>query len=334
MITNMILGAVAGLAAAWVMGQVTSTMYQHEDRTAREAEDEARDGKMSYGIAAEKAAHLMGRELSDQQRKRYGTAIHWGIALAAGAMYGALRDRVPGLVAGRGLAFGTGFFLLVDEGANTLLGLTPPPQAFPWQAHARGLVGHLVYGVTTEALLELADTAGHAAKKEAKLIDPWNAMRAGISGGVIMALLLTLARAMGVVEFSLARYEGGMLSGRTEGGGPWLAGIVMHLVLSALIALAYAWAFATLWGRANWYLGMVLGVIHWITGGIAFPALDAMNVTVREGKLGPVGAFGSSRGSVMILGMLMTHLLYGLVVGWLYSVPDAFRRSGRRAAWG
>ncbi|MCA1673436.1 MAG: DUF1440 domain-containing protein, partial [Actinobacteria bacterium] len=53
-----------------------------------------------------------------------------------------------------GLAFGTGFSLLVDELMNPLLGLTPGPRAFPWQAHARGLGGHLAFGATTELVLE------------------------------------------------------------------------------------------------------------------------------------------------------------------------------------
>ena len=31
----------------------------------------------------------------------------------------------------------------VDEGLNPALGLTPGPDRFPWQAHARGLAGHM-----------------------------------------------------------------------------------------------------------------------------------------------------------------------------------------------
>jgi hypothetical protein len=53
----------------------------------------------------------------------------------------------------RGLGFGSAFFLIVDEGLNTVLGFTPPPQEFPWQAHARGAVAHLAYGVVCEGVL-------------------------------------------------------------------------------------------------------------------------------------------------------------------------------------
>ena len=37
------------------------------------------------------------------------------------------------------------------------LGLTPGPTAFPWQAHARGLVGHLTFGTVTDGTLRLLD---------------------------------------------------------------------------------------------------------------------------------------------------------------------------------
>jgi hypothetical protein len=146
-------GALAGLAATWVMGQVTSYLYEHEDDEARRQEDKARGGKTAYGVAAEKAAAAAGIELSDEQRQKLGSGIHWVLGAGAGAVYGALKGRVPAVDTGRGLAYGAAFWGIVDEGANTALGLTPGPQQFPWQTHARGLAGHLVFAVVADALL-------------------------------------------------------------------------------------------------------------------------------------------------------------------------------------
>lgn len=156
-ITDAVRGAVAGAAATWVMGQVTSYLYEHEDKQARQMEDDARGGKTAYGVAAEKAAGAVGRELSEDERKRIGSAIHWVLGAGAGAVYGATRGRLAGADAAGGLVFGLAFWLLIDEGANVALGLTPGPTEFPWQAHARGLAGHLVFGVATEAALAVAD---------------------------------------------------------------------------------------------------------------------------------------------------------------------------------
>jgi hypothetical protein len=150
-------GVVAGLAATWLMGQVTELLYERENPAAREREDRVREGKSSYGTAAEKIAKLAGTSLSDEQRKRYGSGLHWALGAGAGAAYALLRDRMPAVGAAGGLLFGTAFFLLMDEGVVYALGLTPGPSKFPWQSHARGLAGHLTYGATAERALTLLE---------------------------------------------------------------------------------------------------------------------------------------------------------------------------------
>lgn len=163
LLVDVTLGALAGAAATWLMGKATSVMYEREDPVSRQQEDDARGGKTSFGVAAERAAALAGRDLTDEQRQQAGNLLHWGIGIGTGAVYGSLRNRFPAVSWGLGLPFGVAFFLAVDELANTALGLTPPPNAFPWEAHARGLVGHVVYGVATESSLRLLDSAGHLA---------------------------------------------------------------------------------------------------------------------------------------------------------------------------
>lgn len=158
-VADLIEGAIAGAAATWLMGKVTSYLYEHEDKTARQAEDSTRGGKTAYGVAAEKAAGLVGASLSEDQRKAAGQRIHWALGVGAGALYGVLRDRVPRAGLARGLGFGVAFWLLMDEGAVYALGLTPGPTRFPWQTHARGLAGHLVFGAVADTTLSLLERA-------------------------------------------------------------------------------------------------------------------------------------------------------------------------------
>lgn len=153
-------GAIAGALATWVLGQVTNYLYAHENKAAREREDQARNGQTAYAVAAEKAAELAGTTLSDDQRKAYGERIHWALGMSAGAVYGALRSRAEHDGLAHGLAFGTAFFLLMDETVTPALGLTPGPTAFPWQTHARGLAGHLAFGVVANTALDLLEPAG------------------------------------------------------------------------------------------------------------------------------------------------------------------------------
>lgn len=157
-LSDLVKGALAGVAATWAMGPVTTYLYEHESKEARETEDEARGNQTAYGVAAEKAADAVGVELSEDQRKQAGAAIHWVLGAGAGAAYGVLRNRLPGVGAAGGLLFGTAFWLAIDEGANYALRLTPGPTAFPWQTHARGLAGHLVFGVAAHAALTALDT--------------------------------------------------------------------------------------------------------------------------------------------------------------------------------
>jgi hypothetical protein len=132
---DLLKGAVAGAVATLVMGKVTGYLYEHEDRDARREEDEARGG----------------------QWEQFGSAVHWALGIGAGAAYAVLRRRFQRLGTAAGTAFGTAFWAFLDEGLVPALGLTPGPNAFPWQAHARGLVGHLTFGTVTDGTLRLLD---------------------------------------------------------------------------------------------------------------------------------------------------------------------------------
>ncbi len=155
--SDLIKGAIAGAVATFVMGKVTGYMYDREDPEAREEEDEAREGRSAYEAAAEKAADAAGQSLDRTQREQAGAAIHWALGIGAGAAYALFRRQVQGFGYTAGTAFGTAFWAFIDEGLVPALGLTPGPMAFPWQTHARGLVGHLTFGTVTDGTLRLLD---------------------------------------------------------------------------------------------------------------------------------------------------------------------------------
>ncbi len=131
MAADLLKGAMAGAAATWLMNKTTTWMYGHERDEAKQREKQARDGRTAYESAAERAASAGGITLSKEQRNKAGTTIHWVTGIAAGALYAVLRKRWPATAAAKGLPFGTGFFLIVDELINPVSGLTPGPQAFP-----------------------------------------------------------------------------------------------------------------------------------------------------------------------------------------------------------
>lgn len=150
-------GAVAGAVASWVMNGVTTYMYNREDEGARARESAVTGGETSLKRAAVKVAKLAGIELDEERKRRLAMGIHWAIGIGTAAAYAVLRRRAKWAEAGQGLGFGTVFWLVADEGLVPLLGLSEGPRAYPWQSHARGLAGHLTFGVVTETALDLLD---------------------------------------------------------------------------------------------------------------------------------------------------------------------------------
>jgi hypothetical protein len=156
MLGGAIRGAIAGGVATWLMDLVTTGLLQaqSEEDKAREAAAQP-NGRTSVGNLIDRAETMTGRRLTEEQRSIASQAVHYGLGILPGSVYGALRDRIPLLRAGRGLLYGTLLFVANDEVMNTELGLSGPYGAYPASSHWRGLVGHAVLGVTTDTTLEL-----------------------------------------------------------------------------------------------------------------------------------------------------------------------------------
>jgi uncharacterized protein DUF1440 len=95
---------------------------------------------------------LFGHNLTPSQKKFGGTAVHYLLGTGVGGLYGATAEIAPRVTAGVGLPFGAVFWLVVDEGAVPLLGLSKGPTAYPISTHAYALSSHFVYGVTAEVV--------------------------------------------------------------------------------------------------------------------------------------------------------------------------------------
>lgn len=147
---NIAYGMIGGLVGTFALGQIANFLYKLESEEKKKKEESLRKEDPAEAMARRLSEDVFGCEISDEVKSKLGRAIHWGTGLAAGGVYGALRDRLPAVSKPMGLPYGAVFFLVVDEGLNTALKLTPPPQEFPIDAHVRGLVAHLVYAATVE----------------------------------------------------------------------------------------------------------------------------------------------------------------------------------------
>lgn len=147
-------GASAGAVGVWAMDVVTWWMYRRQDPTALQREKQTRVfGKDTAHAAARRLARLVRSDAARDEPNAVGIAIHYALGMVPGAAYARLRQAQPWLRTGRGALFGLALTILNDEIAGRLLGIMGRQRAYPWQAHLRGLVGHLVLGMVTEATL-------------------------------------------------------------------------------------------------------------------------------------------------------------------------------------
>jgi len=93
---------------------------------------------------------VFDHKLTPGEKKIAGTAVHYLLGTSVGGLYGAAAERAPNVTAGAGLPFGAAFWLVVDEGAVPLLGLSKGPMAYPVSTHAYALSSHFVYALTAE----------------------------------------------------------------------------------------------------------------------------------------------------------------------------------------
>lgn len=152
---EVLLGTGAGLAATKVMDQVTTAYQERQSEASRRRERELQE-EPAYAKAAEKLAEVRGEAIDQERAEQLGQRLHLGLGASGGLMAVFLAARGMNPV-GAGILAGLGIWLVVDEGANAVLGLTPPAPDYPRETHIRGLIGHLAYGVALGALLGLGN---------------------------------------------------------------------------------------------------------------------------------------------------------------------------------
>jgi hypothetical protein len=151
MLGGAIRGAIAGAVATWLMDRMTTGLVEEQSEVDKAREAAAQpNGQSSVANLLDRAQEATGLSLRPGQKAVAAQAVHYGLGVVPGAVYGALRSRLPFIAAGGGLLYGMLLFALNDEVMNTELGLAGPYDAYPLSSHLRGAVGHAVLGVATD----------------------------------------------------------------------------------------------------------------------------------------------------------------------------------------
>ena len=163
-------GLVGGLVASWVMNRfqdvwirlagppspapASTTQAEGQGsgqglrQTQKKNAEEQDDATVKTASAISEG--VFGHELTKGEKKIAGPVVHYAFGTAVGGLYGAAAELAPEVTGGAGLPFGAAFWLVADETALPLLGLSKGPTAYPVAVHVYALASHLVYGLTAE----------------------------------------------------------------------------------------------------------------------------------------------------------------------------------------
>lgn len=144
-----IAGALAGLAAGYVMERFQAWWSEQEAQAGASSSHDASDPS-TVKAADRVSMAVTGHPVPPAQRDAAGEAVHYTTGAGVGAVYGALAEIAPATTFGFGAAYGAAVALGLDETIVPALGLGKGPGETPPSQHAYGLASHLVYGLALE----------------------------------------------------------------------------------------------------------------------------------------------------------------------------------------
>lgn len=163
---GLVVGLASGFVASWTMNQFQAawtriaegsdkphgaqSMQPSEGSKGSQGGDTAEQDDATVEAAKAISEGVFGHELQETEKRPAGAAVHYAFGTATGGLYGALAEVSPQVTMAAGLPFGAAFWLIADEVAVPLLGLSKGPSEYPPSTHAYALASHLVYGVTAE----------------------------------------------------------------------------------------------------------------------------------------------------------------------------------------
>lgn len=148
-------GALGGAVGALVMDRAMRLMQRAQQN---DQEQEKPDNPESPGDPKIEFANrylvepIKGREMSEDVQPVAAQAVHYGMGMVSGAIYGAAAEVSDLATVGHGTAFGAAVWAGASQTTMPLLDLAPPPWDQPTQQQAMMLGMHALYGAITETV--------------------------------------------------------------------------------------------------------------------------------------------------------------------------------------
>ena len=133
------------------------------------------------------------------------------------------------------------------------------------------------------------------------------AIVAGLAGTAAMTVLMYLAPMMGLPKMDIIGMLGSMFT--SNKGTATILGLVTHFMMGGIFAIIYALLWSLGIGSPTWLWGLIFGAVHGVVAIVTMPLMARMHPRPPE----------MEGGMLTMLGQLMGHMVYGLVVALVYA---------------
>jgi uncharacterized membrane protein YagU involved in acid resistance len=144
---GLLAGALGGFIGSFAMSQLHSLVLPRAETSFQQKKD---DSTVLAGSAISQA--LFHHELTEQEKKIVGPAVHYAFGVSMAAAYAMLVEWEPVIRAGWGIPFAVVLWLGAHVITLPALGLSEPITRSSPPAEAAEFGAHLVYGAVAEAV--------------------------------------------------------------------------------------------------------------------------------------------------------------------------------------
>jgi len=142
------------------------------------------------------------------------------------------------------------------------------------------------------------------------------AIVAGLVGTVVISMLMAMGPRMGMPKMAIWEMLGTMFSKEGNVGLGW----IMHFMMGVIFAIIYAALWAAGVGSATWLNGAIFGAVHFVIAGLAMGGMPMMHAGIKAGTVKAPGMLMLNVGVMGLMGGLIGHIVYGLVVALVYGL--------------
>ena len=135
----------------------------------------------------------------------------------------------------------------------------------------------------------------------------------------VMTAMMYMGRAMmpAQMPMNILYMMGSMMS---RSSGPlYLMGFMMHFGMGVIYAIVHTSLYQAFGLESELLVwGLLFGAVHWVVASMGMGMMGSMHPRIRDGELAAPGAFLKNYPMMSVVGFLMLHLMFGLVVGSVY----------------